>query len=298
MQRKLMFVMALLMLSIYGFGQGFDEVEIKTSKLTEHIYLLEGAGGNVGIYAAKDGIVMIDNQFAQLSDKLKSAISNISDQQIKYLINTHWHGDHTGGNENFNTEHTTIVAHENVKKRLSTDQFTKAFNRSTPAKPMIYWPEITYDKNLKLHFENEDVRIIHVDHAHTDGDSFVFFPSENVLHMGDCFFNQRFPYIDLSAGGSIKGIIKAANTALMIADDDTTIIPGHGVVASKSDLMEYRDVLVMMLNQVEDAMRKGMSLNDLKVAGFDKGYESWGSGFIKTDAFINTIWTDLDRVEE
>jgi len=279
-------------------AQGFDDVQIKTIKVSENIFMLEGAGGNVGIFKGDEGLIMIDNQFADLSVKLKSAIKLISDQPIKYLINTHWHGDLTGGNANFNEGNTLVVAHENVRQRLSTDQFMKAFQRSVDAKPKIYWPEITYDEDVKLHLNNESVHVFHVHNAHTDGDSFVLFPGENVLHMGDCFFNKRFPFIDLGSGGSIEGAIKAVQAAVMIADDDTKIIPGHGVLASKADLVEYLDVITMMTDQVKDGIKRGVSLETMKTAGFDKDYESWGTGFISTEKFIDTIWTDLNREEE
>ncbi len=277
------------------YSQRFDKVVIKSTHVHGSVYMLEGAGGNIGLAIGDSSVLMIDSQFGELSDRILNEIRTISDKPIQYLVNTHWHGDHTGGNENFNTHQTTIVAHENVRKRLSTDQFTKAFNRTSPAKPSSYWPEVSYSEELSLFLNPSKILIMHVDSAHTDGDSFVFFPEDNVLHLGDCFFNKRFPYIDLSAGGSIQGLIKAVQTALMVADEDSFIIPGHGALATRDDLLEYYTVIRGMFEAIEDAMQRGVSLDELKQAELDKGIESWGEGFISTAKFIDTIWTDLDR---
>jgi len=286
----------LLLLPILAFSQGrFDGVEIKTEKLSENIYMLEGAGGNIGVLTGEDGTLMVDSQFADLSEKIKVAIDAISTGDIAYLVNTHWHGDHTGGNGNFNDHGATIVAHENVRERVSTDQVMKAFGREVKASPKNYWPEITFAESMDLHVNGQDIMIIHVDNAHTDGDAFVYFVQANILHMGDVFFKDRFPFIDLGSGGTINGYIEAVQAALMISDSETQIIPGHGSLASKTDLNNYLSMLHTMKLRVETATVEGKTVEEMKTAGLDKDYESWGTGFIKSDVFINTIWTDLDR---
>jgi len=272
----------------------FDDVVIKTYKLTEQIYMLEGSGGNIGVFVGEDGVFMIDDQFAPLSDKIKSAIKDLTDKEIIYLVNTHWHGDHTGGNENFGNDGAIIVAHENVRKRLSTEQHNKAFNRTTPPSPKIAWPSITFDENMSIYLNGEQMMLIHVHNAHTDGDAFVFFPNSNVLHMGDCFFKDRFPYIDIGSGGSVKGAIKAIETAMMMIDDDTKIIPGHGTMADKSDLAKYHLMLTTMYERVHEKVLAGKSIEEIKAANLTSDYPGWGDGFINDEKIVDIIWTSID----
>ncbi len=290
------FSILFLLIPILSYSQGrFDDVVIKTEKLTDNIFMLEGAGGNIAVLIGEDGTLMVDSQYGDLSEKIKSAIQTLSSAPIKYLVNTHWHGDHTGGNGNFNDSGATIVAHENVRERVSTDQVMKAFGREVKASPTKFWPEITFDQGMDLHMNGQDIMVIHVDNAHTDGDAFVYFVQANILHMGDVFFKDRFPFIDLGSGGTINGYIKAVQAALMISDSETKIIPGHGAMADQNDLMNYHTMLTTMKNRVQRGMAEGQSVEVMKTAGLDKEYESWGTGFIKSDVFINTIWTDLDR---
>lgn len=272
----------------------FDDVVIKTNKVTDNIYMLEGSGGNIGVFVGEDGVFMIDDQYAPLSDKIKAAIKALSDKEIKYLVNTHWHGDHAGGNENFGKGGATIIAQENVRKRLSTDQHSKAFNRTTPAAPKIAWPTITYEENMSLHINGQKIMLIHVHNAHTDGDTFVWFPDSNVLHMGDCFFKGRFPYIDIGSGGSVPGALRAIEAAMMITDADTQIIPGHGTMAAKSDLLSYYQMLSTMYDRVKKEMVAGKTVDEIKAAGLTKDYEGWGDGFINDERIIDIIWTDID----
>ena len=291
----LSFAIILLMFSLSYAQRDWDEIEIKSTQIADSLFMLEGSGGNMVVLVHAKGTVLIDDQFAQLSDKIKKQIKALGSDQIAYLVNTHFHGDHTGGNENFAADGSLIIAHENVRKRLSTEQVNKAFNRTTPAKPEASWPVITYDANMKLHIGSEDIHIMHVHNAHTDGDSFVYFATSNVLHMGDCYFNQRFPYIDLGSGGSIKGAIQAVRKALFVSNHKTVIVPGHGGLSNKEELAGYLEMLLTMLSRVEEGIAAGKSLDELKAAGLNEGYESWGEYFISSDKFIDTIWTDLNR---
>lgn len=296
---KHLFIFIFFSLTNVSFAQrDFSTVEIKPTEIKPHIYMLEGSGGNIGILTGEDGIIMVDDQFAPLSEKIKTALSELSDQPVKYLLNTHWHGDHTGGNENFGNEGAIIVAQKNVRERLSTEQTNKAFNRTTPPSPEAAWPQITFGEDMTIHLNGESVMLVHVHNAHTDGDAFVYFMDSNVLHMGDCFFNERFPYIDLGSGGSIDGAIKAVQTALMLSNHATVIIPGHGKLAHKADLLKYYTMLETMKDRVLDAMASGQSIDDMKAGNLDEGYESWGEGFITTERFIDIIWTDYNREEE
>lgn len=295
---KSILIFMCLLLSMHTYCQrDFSEVEIVTTLVADNLYMLEGSGGNIGVFTGEDGVLMIDDQFAGLSDKIKTAMSDLSDYPVFYLLNTHWHGDHTGGNENFGMDGAIIVAQENVRKRMSTDQFNKAFNRTTKASPEIAWPQITYNEDMQIHFNDESILLIHVHDAHTDGDAFVYFPERNVIHMGDCFFNGRFPYIDLGSGGTVNGAIKAVQTALMLTNNSTKIIPGHGKLAHKSDLLKYYTMLEVMKDRVLDGMAKGQSIDDMKAGELGKGYEAWGDGFVSLDRFIDIIWTDFNREE-
>ncbi len=287
-------LVVMICISIANAQSRFDDVVIKTNKVTENIYMLEGSGGNIGVFVGDDGVFMIDDQYAPLSEKIKAAIAELSDKPVKYLVNTHWHGDHAGGNENFGKDGATIIAHENVRKRLSTDQHSKAFNRTTPAAPSVAWPVITFAEDMNLHINGQQVMLIHVHYAHTDGDTFVWFPDSNVLHMGDCFFKDRFPYIDLGSGGSVSGALRAIEAAMMLTDADTQIIPGHGTMAAKSDLLSYYQMLSTMYDRVKKEMVAGKSVDEIKSAGLTDDYAEWGTGFINEERIIDIIWTDID----
>ena len=295
--KNLLFTFLILSLSIiYAQAQDWDKVEITAEKVTDNIYVLFGRGGNIGLFVGEDGVMMIDDQYAPLSEKIAAKIAEISDKPIKFLLNTHWHGDHAGGNENFKNKGAIIVAHENVRKRLSTDQFMKAFSRQVEAKPETFWPEITFEKDITLHFNGEDIMAFHTHNAHTDGDAIIYFMKSNVIHMGDTFFKGRFPFIDLSSGGSIDGMIATANKVLFIADNETKIIPGHGTLSNKVELNEYRDMLMTLRDRVKSALKEGRTAAEIKAADLTNGFpEEWGSGFINAERIIDIIYTDLTR---
>lgn len=270
----------------------FAKVEIKTEKLTDHIYVLFGSGGNIGILTGEDGVIMIDDQFAPLSEKISAAIAKISDKPVKYLLNTHWHGDHAGGNENFAKKGATIIAQENVRTRMSQGM-TRSPERVTPPAPAIALPVITFSDNMSLHINEEDILAIHVHNAHTDGDAQIFFPKSNVIHMGDTYFKGRWPFIDVQSGGSIDGYIKALNHALFLVDDKTQIIPGHGSMSNRAELMAYRDVLLTVRGRIKKGLAEGKTIDELKVAGYLTEWEGWGSGFINNDTFIELVAKSL-----
>ncbi|NQY04802.1 MAG: MBL fold metallo-hydrolase [Flavobacteriaceae bacterium] len=284
------------LLSFNGFAQEKKEVVIETTQLNENIYMLKGQGGNIGLSIGEDGIFMIDDQFARLTPKILEAIRNISDKPIKFLLNTHWHGDHTGGNENMSNEGAVIVAHENVRKRMSVDQFNKERNRTTKAAPKAALPVVTFTKDIMFHMNGEDIMVFHVHHAHTDGDAMVYFTKSNVLHMGDTYFQGKFPYIDLSSGGSIDGYIQAHKKALMLINDDTKIIPGHRNLSNKKELREYVKMLEDITLKIRVKIAEGKTIEEVsKDASITKTYEDqkFANWFINAETIRSTIYKSL-----
>ena len=286
---KALSTLTFLMFAMSLYSQNWDKIEVTSEKVAEGIYMLTGGGGNIGLCVGNDGVLMIDDQFAPLSDKINSAIDGITDQNINYLINTHWHGDHTGGNENFANDGATIIAHDNVRKRLSSDQ-VRPFGRTTPASPEVAWPKLTFNDNMSVHFNGQSIQLIHIHNAHTDGDAFVYFPESNVLHMGDCFFKDRFPFIDRDMGGSPDGAIRAVEMALMIADSETKIIPGHGSLASKEDLLRYHSMLITMRDRIRKTIKDNIAEEDLDITTLTEGYETWGEGYINPEKMVKTLY--------
>lgn len=294
MKKALLFLVILCIANLSYAQRDFSKVEIKAEKITDNIYTLFGSGGNIGVFVGKEQVLMIDDQFAPLSEKIIAAIQEISDKPIHYLVNTHWHGDHTGGNENLAKHGATIVAHANVHKRMSEEQ-KRPFGRTTPAAPEIARPKITFSDELTFQMDDEQIMLIHVDNAHTDGDTWVYFVQSNVLHMGDTYFNGRFPYIDLGSGGSVTGVLAALNQALTLVDEETVIIPGHGKLSNRKELRAYRNMLGTLHERVRLAIEAEKSLEEIKAANLTEGYESYDGGFISADKIVDIIYTDLSR---
>lgn len=285
------FAICSMILGIAHAQQDFSNVDIKTTQLSDGLYMLQGAGGNIGVSAGEDGVFMIDDQFAPLSGKILTAIADITDKPVTYVLNTHWHGDHTGGNENIGNAGAVIVSHENVRKRLSTKQFMKAFGREVPAAPETALPVITFTENATFHFNDTEIRVMHLPNAHTDGDSVVFFSDANVLHMGDTFFNGFYPFIDQSSGGSLDGLIDATTHALTLVNDDSTIIPGHGGLAKRTDLESYLEMLTSVKSIMQPLVASGKSRNDVISSNpLAELSDKWGNGFMKPDTFTGIIY--------
>ncbi|WP_430415394.1 MBL fold metallo-hydrolase [Parasphingorhabdus sp.] len=270
----------------------FAAVEIKAQPLGEGIAVLFGAGGNIGVSYGPDGTVLIDDQFAPLTPKIQAAIADLGAEPVKYLINTHWHGDHTGGNENFGKAGALIMAHDHVRERMLGIQSSGRGN--DPASPAEALPTVTYHDGLKLHLNGDEVHIKHMKHAHTDGDSIVFWKKANVLHMGDLYFNKvTLPFIDLNSGGNARGVLAAAETALTMVDDETKIIPGHGPMATKADLMAYRDMMKTVIGLVETAQSDGKTLEEVQAMKPAAKWDVNPDGFIKGDAFVEAVYKSL-----
>lgn len=256
--------------------------------------MLQGAGGNIGVSVGPDGILIVDDQFAPLADKIKASLKTLGEGKLKFVLNTHWHGDHTGGNAVFGPE-APIIAHDNVRKRLSTEQKSEVFKRTTPASPKEALPVITFGHSLSVHFNSEEIRVIHFPQGHTDGDSVIFFTNSNVVHMGDDFFVGRFPFVDLESGGSVEGLTKNIGDIIAKLPADVKIIPGHGALSSLDDLKLYHQMLVETTDVVRKKMAEGKSLADIKAEGVPDKWKDWGTGFIKTDLWLETIHRSLSK---
>ncbi len=274
--------------------QDMADVEVRAEHVQGQVHVLFGRGGNIGVFAGDEAVVLIDDQFAPLTPKVEAAVRTISDKPIRFILNTHWHGDHTGGNENFGKAGVVIVAQDNVYRRLSTEQFMAAFNRHVPAAPRAALPVVTFNDELAFHLNGEEVRAYHVPHAHTDGDSIIHFTKSNVIHMGDIMFNGFYPFIDLGSGGNVRGMIAGVEKALAIADDRTRIIPGHGPLADRKDLESYHRMLVTARDRIHKLIDAGKSLEETIAARPMADYDgTWGNRFIKPEQFVTFVYRSL-----
>ncbi|HRR27066.1 MAG TPA: MBL fold metallo-hydrolase [Acidobacteriota bacterium] len=272
----------------------FSQVQVQVVPLRNGVYLLTGSGGNMGLCVGEDGAFLVDDQYGPLSAKILEAVRKVSDQPVRFVLNTHWHADHTGGNENLGKAGALIVAHENVRRRLSTEQFSGAFNRRVEPAPPQAWPAVTFSDAMTFHLNGEDVFVFHLAHAHTDGDSVVVFRKANVIHMGDLFFNGRYPFIDLSSGGSFAGLIAAVERVLAMVDDDARIIPGHGELTDKRGLQSYLSLLKAVRERVEPLVRSGKSVEEVLAARpLADLPEELGQGFMNPEAFLRIVYASL-----
>ena len=261
--------------------QDFSKIEIKTLKVAGNVSMLEGSGGNIGVSTGPDGTLIIDDQFAPLADKIKAALKSLSDGKLKFLINTHHHGDHTGGNEIFGNE-ATIIAHANMRNRMQT-------------RPKASWPVITYDKAISIHFNGEEIQSVYFTKGHTDNDSIIYFTKSNVAHLGDDFSPGRFPYVDLGGGGNVVGLITTLGEVIKWLPADVKIIPGHGPVSTIEDVKNYQKMIIETTDIVRKQMQAGKTLDEIKLKGFPEEYKNLGTSFVKPDVWINAIYQSLAK---
>ena len=269
-----------------------QDVQFKTTNITGNVYLLQGRGGNIGAINGPDGILIIDDDYKVMGQKLSDALKALGSARPRFILNTHFHGDHTEGNEFFGKD-STIIAHVNVRKRLSQDN--TVLGRLVPAAPVQAWPMITYTESMSIHVNGDDVKAMYFPSGHTDGDTVVFFNKANVVHLGDDFFVGRFPFVDLDSGGSVNGLIHNIATLITLIKPDAKLIPGHGPLSTLDDLKAYYRLLVETSNIVQDGMKAGKTLDELKKAGLPDKYKEAGSGFIKTDQWIETVFKSYSK---
>ncbi len=276
--------------------EDFSKVEIQTEKLADTVYMMTGSGGNLGVSVGEDAVFVIDDQFAPLTPKIQAAIAKLTDKPVKFVLNTHWHFDHTGGNENVGKAGAIIVAHENVRKRLSAEGFIEFLGMKTKPEPKIALPVVTFTRDLSFHLNGDDIEVHHVPRAHTDGDSIVQFRKSNVVHMGDTFFNKLYPFIDTSSGGSVAGVIAAVDRILKVAGDDTKIIPGHGPLGNKADLKAYREMLAAVSGNIRSQIGAGKTLEQVIASKPTAKYdEVWGKGFLAPEKFVAMLYGNLKK---
>ena len=278
----------------YAQDIDFERVEVETIPVAENIYMLTGEGGNIGVATGEDGVLLIDDQYAPLTDKIKAAVDAIAEEPIVFVLNTHWHGDHTGGNENLGNSGVTIVAHDEVYNRMSTEQFVEAFESTVPASPPAALPKITYNDTATFHLNGQTIQGFHVESAHTDGDTVIHFPEADVIHTGDVYFNGIYPFIDASSGGSIAGMIQAVDRVLALAGDNTKIIPGHGALSNRAELEVYRQMLVDVQAKTEEAIAQGLTLEEFIASNPTAEYDNTlGKGFLTPEQFQTIVYQSL-----
>jgi len=276
-----------------SYAQNSNDVTIETLQLSNNVYMLVGQGGNIGVSVGDDGVFIIDDQFARLSSKIEAAIKKLSDKPFQFLVNTHWHGDHTGGNENMHKLGATIIAHDNVHKRLKETP-----KRDKSMRPKAALPVITFNDKLNIHINGEQVAIFHVNNAHTDGDALLYFTQSNVLHTGDTYFKNRYPYIDINSGGSIDGYINAVKSALILIDDDTKIIPGHGSLSNKAEYLSFLKMLETLRASVKAEIDKGKTEDEVaNNPSITKHYDdlNFNWNFINSEKIKRAIYKSLNH---
>jgi glyoxylase-like metal-dependent hydrolase (beta-lactamase superfamily II) len=294
MLRRLLPLLPALTFPALLTAQQWDSIQVRVQPLRGGVYMLTGSGGNIGLSVGDDGAFLVDDQYAPLSAKILAAVKTVTPHPVKFVVNTHWHGDHTGGNEAMGKAGAVIVAHLNVRKRMSTEQFNQIFNRRTPPSPAGALPVVTFTDSITLHVNGDDLVAFHIPPAHTDGDAIIHFVKANVIHMGDAYFNGNYPFVDVSSGGHVNGVIAAADRVLAVCNADTRIIPGHGPVSNCDELRAYRNVVATVRDRVQAEVRRGRTLEQIRDAGLTREFdEQWGRGFIRPPVFVELVYRSL-----
>jgi len=270
-----------------------DTLSFKTLQVSDNIWMLQGKGGNIAILTGEDGLLMIDDDYKVMSDALKEQIKHYGGlDKLTYIINTHWHGDHTEGNLSLG-EHAMIVAHDKVRTRLLTTREIKLFKMISKPYPEVALPHMTYMKSMKIYINNEEIQIVHYPAGHTDGDSVIFFKHANVVHMGDHHFSGFFPFVDIEHGGNVLQMAKNVKTILAIINDKTKVIPGHGPLSTKTDLKDYYTMLIGTSEEVQKMINQGNNLKQIKAKGLSKQWDSWNDGFLSTEVWSEIVYNSL-----
>jgi len=293
----LLFLGPLMLLTLFSasFAQEFNKVEIKTIKITDTVYMLIGSGGNIGVSVGEDGILLVDDQFAELHEKIKAAISKIHSGPIRFVLNTHWHYDHVEGNELLSKAGALIIAHEDARKRMTVDQYFPFFDFKRSAYPEAALPVMTFTDSITLHLNDEEIHAFHIKNAHSDADIVIFFRKANVIHTGDLYFYGGYPFIDVSHGGSIDGMIAAADIMLEMSDENTKVIPGHGRLSNREELQSYRNMMVTVKERVLQHIKEGKTLEEIIAAKPTADLDKEWSEQMSPEDIVKVIYNDLTK---
>lgn len=288
-----------LLLAGPATAQGdLSRVQVETVHVSGGVYMLVGAGGNVGLSVGEDGALLVDDQYAPITDKLWAAAAALDPAPVRFVVNTHWHGDHTGGNERMGDAGAVVVAHENVRERMSTEQFIEALGATVEASPEGALPVVTFTDAVTFYWNGDEIRVFHVGPAHTDGDAVVHFVGADVIHAGDTYFNGTYPFIDVSSGGLLSGMIEAADRLLELAGERTRVIPGHGPLSGRAEVEAYRDVLVAARERIGAMRAEGMVREAVVAARPMSDYDAtWGGGFMEPDVWVGIVYDALAAEE-
>ncbi len=288
--------LAMALAPLSGTAQ-MEDVRITAEPVASGVYMLQGQGGNIGLLVGSDGAFLIDDQYAPLTDKILTAVRGITEAEVRFVINTHWHGDHTGGNENLGERGVVLISQENVRERLATPRIRESDGTvdTIPGAPHAALPMITFDDDVRFHLNGDELYAFHTPNAHTDGDAIIYFQNANVIHMGDTYFNGQYPFIDIASGGTIDGAIEAHNRVLGIADDETRIIPGHGPLSNARELRVQRDMLRTIRNRVATAKGEGQTLEEVLAGNPTAEWDdSHGGAFISPEALVTAVYESLN----
>jgi cyclase len=281
---------------VWAQQQDFTKVKIEPVKVAPGVTLLSGAGGNIGVFAGDDGVLVIDSQYAALSEKIQAALKALSDKPVRFLLNTHWHPDHTGGNEWLAKAGATVIAQDTVRKRLAAGQFQEVFKRQVPAAPAQALPVVTFDDEVEVHWNGDDLHAVHVPPAHTDGDVFIHFQKANVIHAGDLFFSAGFPLVDESSGGDFQGYITGAEKMLALCNDKTKVIPGHGVLSDTQGLKAWHEMMTRVRDRVKASAAAGKTLAQIQAEHPTKEWDTtYGKGFVKPEMLVEWVFKSVTR---
>ena len=286
-------VFVLLAFSTFSAAQDFSKVQIQTVKVADGIYMLVGSGGNIGVSAGEDGVLLIDTQFAELMEKIKTAIAEINRGPIRIVLNTNWHYDHAYGNEPLGKSGALIMAHENTRMRMTSEQYFPDFDMKIPPFPEAALPVLTFTDSLTLHFNGDEIQVIHIEKAHSDADILIYFRKANVIHTGDLYFTVLYPFIDVSHGGSIDGMIAAAERIISMIDENTKIIPGHGPLSNREELKKYRDMLVTIRDRIKKQIKEGKTLEEVIASKPTADFDKEQSRAIPPEMFVKIVYNDL-----
>lgn len=279
-----------------GQDADYSKVQLKVTKVAGNVYMLEGAdAGNIGASVGDDGIVLVDDQYAPLAGKIQAALKSITDKPVRFIINTHYHNDHTGGNAYFQKQ-APIIAHDNVRKRLESGGVAgngTSVRVDQKPQPKEALPVLTFDRDVTVHLNGEDIRALYFPAGHTDGDSVIFFPKSNVVHMGDDFGTYGFPFIDVNSGGSINGMMDAVEKVIAMLPPDVKVIPGHGSICSLDDMRTFLKMLKETRDAVQQALNQGRTLDEMKQARILDPWKKYSGEFISEDAYLETLYNSL-----